>query len=157
MGQIPAIGENGEFYSAHIPCSYQILHANDLCRTIGYREPGRTETRMAQKVQTLLIDDLDGSEAEGTVLFGLDGTQYEIDLSTDHAKELRATLTRYIDAGRRVTGATRRAGQNGRRTPASSISNTEVRTWAKAQGLEVKERGRVSADILARYRAATGN
>ena len=44
---------------------------------------------MAQKIQTFYIDDLDGSEAEGTVLFGLDGTQYEIDLSTGHAKELR--------------------------------------------------------------------
>ena len=46
---------------------------------------------MAQKVQTFLIDDLDGSEAEGTVFFGLGGAQYEIDLSTDHAKELRTT------------------------------------------------------------------
>ena len=111
---------------------------------------------MAQKVQTFLLDDLDGSEAEGTVLFGLDGAQYEIDLSTDHAKELRTTLARYIDAGRRVTGTARRAGQNGRKTPASSISNTEVRTWAKEQGLEVKERGRVSAEILAQYQAAAG-
>ena len=51
----------------------------------------------------------------------------------------------------------RRAGQNGRKAPASSISNTAVRTWAKAQGLEVKERGRVRADLLARYRAATGS
>ena len=64
---------------------------------------------MAQKVQTFLIDDLDGSEAEGTVLFGLDGAQYEIDLSTDHAKELRTALARDIDAGRRVTGTARRA------------------------------------------------
>jgi hypothetical protein len=112
---------------------------------------------MAQKIQTFLIDDLDASDAEGTVLFALDGTQYEIDLSAAHAKELRATLARYIDAGRKVTGTTRRPGQNGRKTPASSISNTEVRTWAKAHGLEVKERGRVSADVLARYRAATGS
>jgi hypothetical protein len=111
---------------------------------------------MALKVQTFLVDDLDGSEAEATVLFGLDGTQYEIDLSTDHAKELRMALTRYIDAGRKVTGTARRAGQNGRKAPASSINNTEVRTWAKAQGLEVKERGRVSADVLARYQAAVG-
>jgi len=111
---------------------------------------------MAQKVQTFLIDDLDDSEAEGTVRFGLDGEQYEIDLSTEHAKELRTALARYIDAGRKVTGTARRAGQNGRKTPASSISNTEVRTWAKAQGLEVKERGRVSADVLAQYQAATG-
>ena len=88
---------------------------------------------------------------------GWTATQYEIDLSTDHAKELRTALARYINAGRRVTGTARRAGQNGRKTPASSISNTEVRTWAKAQGLEVKERGRVPADVLAQYRAATGN
>ena len=81
---------------------------------------------MAQKVQTYFIDDLDGSEAGDTVLFGLDGTQYEIDLSTDHAKELRTALARYIDAGRRVTGTARRAGQTGRKGPANGVSNTEV-------------------------------
>lgn len=111
---------------------------------------------MAQKLHTFFIDDLDGSEAEGTVLFGLDGTQYEIDLSTEHAKELRTALARYIDAGRRVTGTARRSGQTGRKAPANGISNTEVRAWAKAQGLEVKERGRVPADVIARYQAATG-
>jgi Lsr2 len=112
---------------------------------------------MAQKIQTFFIDDLDGSEAEGTVLFGLDGTQYEIDLSTGHAKELWTALARYIEAGRRVTGTTRRASQSGRKAPANGISNTEVRAWAKTHGLEIKERGRVSADILAQYRAATGS
>ena len=100
---------------------------------------------MAQKVQTFLIDDLDGSEAEGTVLFGLDGVHYEIDLSTEHAKDLRTALARYADAGRKVTGTARRAAQNGRKAPAASISSTEVRTWAKAQGLELKERGRIPA------------
>jgi nucleoid-associated protein Lsr2 len=110
---------------------------------------------MAQKIQTFFIDDLDGSEAEGTVLFGLDGTQYEIDLSTDHAKELRTALARYIEAGRRVTG-TIRAGQNGRKAPANSTSNTEVRAWAKTQGLEVKERGRIPAQVIAQYQAAAG-
>jgi len=109
---------------------------------------------VAQKLQTFFIDDLDGSEAEGTVLFGLDGTQYEIDLSTSHAKELRTSLARYIDAGRRVTGSTRRAGQNGRKAPVNGISNTEVRAWAKTQGLEVKERGRIPADVIAQYQAA---
>jgi hypothetical protein len=112
---------------------------------------------MAQKLQTFFIDDLDGSEAEGTVLFGLDGTQYEIDLSTDHAKELRTALARYIDAGRKVTGSTRRAGQNGRKSPTNGVSNTEVRAWAKAHGLEVKERGRIPADVIAQYQAAAGN
>jgi hypothetical protein len=111
---------------------------------------------MTQKIQTFFIDDLDGSEAEGTVLFGLDGTQYEIDLSTDHAKELRTALARYIDAGRRVTGTTRRAGQNGRKAPVNGVSNTEVRAWAKAHGLEVKERGRIPAEVITRYQAAAG-
>ena len=109
---------------------------------------------MAQKIQTFFVDDLDGSEAEGTIPFGLDGTHYEIDLSTTHAKELRTALAPYIDAGRKVTGTTRRAGQNGRKTPANSISNTEVRAWAKTQGLEVKERGRIPAEVIAQYQAA---
>ena len=111
---------------------------------------------MAQKVQTLFIDDLDGSEAEGTVLFGLDGTHYEIDLSTEHAKELRTTMARYIEAGRRVTGTARRAAQAGRKAPASGVTNTEVRAWAKAQGLAVKERGRIPADLIAQYQEAAG-
>ena len=111
---------------------------------------------MAQKIQTFLIDDLDGREAEGTVLFGLDGTQYEIDLSTSHAKELRTTLARYIDAGRRVTGSARRAVHNGRKAPGNGVSNTEVRAWAKTQGIEVKERGRIPAEVIAQYQAAAG-
>lgn len=109
---------------------------------------------MAQKLQTFFVDDLDGSEAEGTVLFGLDGTQYEIDLSTGHAKELRTALARYIDAGRKVTGTTRRTGQNGRKAPANGVSNTEVRAWAKAHGLEVKERGRIPTEVITQYQAA---
>jgi hypothetical protein len=47
---------------------------------------------MAQKVQTLFVDDLDGSEAEGTVRFGLDGTEYEIDLNAQHGRQLRDAL-----------------------------------------------------------------
>jgi hypothetical protein len=111
---------------------------------------------MAQKIQTFFVDDIDGSEAEGTVLFGLDGTHYEIDLSTSHAKELRTALARYIEAGRRVTGTTRQAGQNGRKAPGNGVSNTEVRAWAKTQGLEVKERGRIPAEVIAQYQAAAG-
>ena len=110
---------------------------------------------MAQKIQTFFVDDLDGSEAEGTVLFGLDGTHYEIDLSTGHAKELRSALARYVEAGRRVTGTTR-PGPSGRRAPASSVSNAEARAWAKAHGLPVKDRGRIPADVFAQYQAAAG-
>ena len=60
---------------------------------------------MAQKIQTLFIDDLDGSEADGTVRFGLDGTDYEIDLNGEHAQELRDALARYVTAARRAGAA----------------------------------------------------
>ena len=63
---------------------------------------------MAQKIQTLLIDDIDGSAAEGTVRFGLDGAEYEIDLNAGHARELRDAPARYVDAARRADGSARR-------------------------------------------------
>ncbi len=112
---------------------------------------------MAQKIQTLFIDDIDGSEAEGTVRFALDGTDYEIDLNTKHAEALRKSLARYIDAARRSSGAARRPARSGRRSAASGLNTTEVREWAKAQGIEVKDRGRVPAELVVKFRAATGN
>ena len=112
---------------------------------------------MAQKIQTLFIDDLDGSEAEGTVRFGLDGTEYEIDLNAEHAQALRDALARYVHAARRAGGSARRPTRGGRRTPASGVDSTEVREWAKTQGIEVKDRGRVPAELVVKFKAATGN
>jgi Lsr2 len=110
---------------------------------------------MAQKIQTLLIDDLDGSEAEGTVRFGLDGAEYEIDLNAEHAQALRDALARYVGAARRAAGGTRPA-RGGRRARADGAGSTEVREWAKAQGIEVKDRGRVPAELVVKFKAATG-
>ncbi len=110
---------------------------------------------MAQKIQTLFIDDLDGTAAEGTVRFGLDGTEYEIDLNEEHAKALRDALARYVDAARRVSGGARRPARGGRRASASGLNTTEVREWAKAQGIEVKDRGRVPAELVVKFKAAT--
>ena len=107
---------------------------------------------MAQKIQTLVTDDLDGSQAEGTVRFGLDGTEYEIDLTAEHAQALRDALARYVRAARRAGGGTR----GGRTAPAGGPDGTEVREWATAQGIEVKDRGRVPAEVVARFKAATG-
>jgi hypothetical protein len=108
---------------------------------------------MAQKVQILFTDDLDGSEAEGTVRFGLDGTDYEIDLNTKHAQQLRDALAGYLGASRRVGGAPRRPARS---TPANGLNPTEVRQWAKTQGIDVKDRGRVPAELVVKFRAATG-
>jgi len=106
---------------------------------------------MAQKVNIVLVDDLDGSEATETVTFGLDGTTYEIDLNDANASSLREALSGYVGHARKVTGGAR----CGRRSGAGSSSNTkDVREWAKAQGMEVSERGRISAEVQRAYDAA---
>ena len=110
---------------------------------------------MAQRVQTLFIDDLDGSEADGTVRFGLDGTEYEIDLNAEHAQQLRDALARYVTAARRTGGGTRRPARSGRTARPSGPNTTEVREWAKAQGIDVKDRGRVPAELVAKFKSAT--
>jgi Lsr2 len=110
---------------------------------------------MAQKIQTLFIDDIDGGEAEGTVRFGLDGTEYEIDLNARHAEELRKVLTNYAAHGRRIGGATRRP-TSGRRAGAATVDTAKVREWAKETGHAIKDRGRVPADVVEKYKAAVG-
>ena len=117
----------------------------------------RTRAAVARKIQTLLIDDLDGSATEDTVRFGLDGAEYEIDLNAGHARELRNGLARYADAGRRVSASTRRPARSGRKAQPNALNTTEVREWAKAQGIDVKDRGRIPAELVVKFKAATGN
>src|SRR5438094_703377 len=107
------------------------------------------------EVQTLFIDDLDGGAAEGTVRFGLDGVEYEIDLNAGHAQQLRDALAAYVRAGRRVSGGSRPPARGGRRGAAGGVDTTEVREWARAQGIEVKDRGRVPAELVVKFKAAT--
>ena len=109
---------------------------------------------MAQQIQTVFIDDIDGGEAAGTVRFALDGVDYEIDLSIEHTDELHTALGTYIGHARKVGGTSRRAPR-GRRA-GSAIDTTAVRSWAREQGIDIKDRGRVPANIVARYEAATG-
>ena len=109
---------------------------------------------MAQKIQTLFIDDLDGGEAAGTVRFGLDGTQYEIDLSAAHSQELRTALEQYISHARRIAGTARRAARGTRGNGA--VDTAKVREWAKEQGIEIKDRGRVPANVVEKYNTAVG-
>jgi hypothetical protein len=109
---------------------------------------------MAQRIQTLLIDDLDGGEAVGTVRFGLDGTEYEIDLSATHSDELRKALEQYLAHARRTGGTARSAART--RRAGVTVDTAKVREWAKGQGIEVKDRGRVPANIVERYQTAAG-
>ena len=108
---------------------------------------------MAQKVSVLLVDDIDGSEAGETISFGLDGTRYEIDLSGGHAQDLRGQLERYVKVARKVTGS---SGRPGVRRASADDRNREVRGWAREQGLEVNDRGRIPVHIVAKYEAENG-
>jgi hypothetical protein len=110
---------------------------------------------MAQRIQTLFIDDIDGGAAEGTVRFALDGTDYEIDLSSKHSDELRTALRKYVDHARKAGGTARRPGTRGGRRP-STVDTVAVRSWARENGHDIKDRGRVPADLVAKYQAATG-
>jgi len=111
---------------------------------------------VAQKIQTLFIDDLDGGEAAGTVRFSLDGTQYEIDLSEQHTDALRTALAKYVEHARKVGGTSRRQARGGRRG-AEAVDTAKVREWAKGQGIDIKDRGRVPANIVEKYRAAAAS
>ncbi|MFF1573465.1 Lsr2 family protein [Leifsonia sp. NPDC058292] len=117
---------------------------------------------MAQKVIYQLIDDLDQSplgEGDGeTVIFGLDGVDYEIDLSAAHAGELREALGRYVAAGRKRSGrSSASAGTTGtpaRRGTAVKRDLESVRAWANENGFTVSTRGRIPAAVSEAYHAA---
>jgi hypothetical protein len=111
---------------------------------------------MAQKVTVTLVDDLDGSQAEETVEFGLDGATYEIDLSGDNAGRLRESLAEYVDharraGGRRRTGVRPAAGRPPRTASADREQNQAIRDWARKQGMKVSDRGRIPAEVLEAY------
>ncbi len=106
---------------------------------------------MAQRVHVVLEDDLDGSSADETVMFGLDGASFEIDLSSKNATKLRDALAKYVGAGRRTAARGRKASGRGR---AGDSNASAVREWARANGYQVSDRGRVPADIKAAYEAA---
>jgi hypothetical protein len=110
---------------------------------------------MAQKVQVLLVDDLDGGEATETVAFSLDGTTYEIDLSSENAGKLRKEFGPYVDHARKASGGGGGGGRRRRaRTGPGRERSSEIRAWAKQRGYKVSERGRIPATIIQEYDAA---
>jgi hypothetical protein len=105
---------------------------------------------MAQRVQIILEDDYDGGTADETVSFALDGTEYEIDLSTKNAASLREAISPWLGHARKTGGRRRR----GTMAKSASASTSDIRAWAQAQGHEVSSRGRVSADVREAYEKA---
>lgn len=109
---------------------------------------------MAQKVQIILEDDLDGGSADETVTFALDGTSYEIDLTSANAAALRDALAPYVGHGRKV-GRSGAAKSGAKKSVAGSGNAAEIRAWAKSNGFEVPERGRIPATVREAFDAAS--
>jgi hypothetical protein len=110
---------------------------------------------MAQRVNVVLVDDIDNSDAAETVSFAIDGVDYEIDLSEEHAAELREAISLYTGHARRIGGrrkSTRRAA--GTSNGGGDASAADIRAWARENGWEVPERGRVSAEVREAFAAA---
>jgi hypothetical protein len=107
---------------------------------------------MAQKVNIVLVDDIDGTDATETVSFGLDGTSSEIDQNDSNAAALRDALAGYVGHARKVSGT------RGRKARAASSSSgpsaRELRDWARSNGYEVSDRGRVPAEVREAFDAA---
>lgn len=118
---------------------------------------------MAQRTVVVVVDDLTEeplAEGQGqSVRFGLDGTDYEIDLSKEHAEELRAIFKRYIEAGRRVGQQRRSRGAAGRSqqgtVPSGRQDRRAIREWARAHGFEVSPRGRIPISVRQAHDAAS--
>jgi hypothetical protein len=106
---------------------------------------------MAQRVEVVLIDDVDGGEAAETVAFALDGANYELDLSEENARKLRDGLAPWIAHARKVRGGSSR--QN-RPAAGPGASSHAIRAWAQSQGLPVSRRGRVPAEVRSAYEEA---
>ncbi|MCA2211392.1 histone-like nucleoid-structuring protein Lsr2 [Jidongwangia harbinensis] len=108
---------------------------------------------MAKQIVTLLTDDLDGSEADRTVEFGVDGVNYTIDLSEKNAGKLRKALDPYLTAASRVgRSSTGRIASRGTATASSGRANRDqnqaIREWAVKNGYEVSERGRIPSSVV---------
>lgn len=110
---------------------------------------------MAQRVNIVLVDDIDGSDATQTVAFGLDGASYEIDVNDANAAALREALAPYVGHARKVGRGGGGAKRSGRAAAAAGgASAKEIREWARANGHAVPERGRIPADVREAYDAA---
>lgn len=112
---------------------------------------------MAQSVTVQLVDDFDGSLASETVRFALDGNNYEIDLNSDHAQAFRDALGKYVAKARKEkrTYTKPRSSQKG--TPSQRGRTGAIRAWAKEQGIEVGDRGKIHDWIVEKYDLAHQN
>lgn len=110
---------------------------------------------MAQTTQTILTDDLDGSEATQTITFAYRGTSYEIDLNDEHAHAIDESFAEWVSAARQVAGRSSAAAGPARAASGPKRGDLDaVRAWARENGHQVSDRGRVATRVLEAYDAA---
>lgn len=111
---------------------------------------------MAQKVLVQLVDDLDGRSSDdiSTIHFGLDGVEYEIDLSESNASHLRGTLADYVDSARRTGGRIKRGVRSNGAATRRSSEAAKIRNWAEGNGFELAGRGRIPSHVIDAYEQA---
>lgn len=113
---------------------------------------------MAQQTITRLLDDLDGDQAAETVSFSLDGVAYEIDLNERNAKRLRNSFAPFIGSARKMSGrGGGRARGRGSARSARAGNTADIRNWAKQNGHQVNERGRIPATVMEAYEKANAS
>jgi hypothetical protein len=118
------------------------------------RSPARSrgKSQVAQRVQVIIEDDIDGGQADETVTFSLDGVSYEIDLSKKNANKLRDAFAPYVGSARKVGGRRRRGSRSSAAKTAGS--SAEIREWARNNGWDIPERGRIASEVREAYEAA---
>ncbi|ALG14539.1 histone-like nucleoid-structuring protein Lsr2 [Kibdelosporangium phytohabitans] len=112
---------------------------------------------MAQKVVVQLVDDLDGSTSDDitTVTFGVDGVSYEIDLTQSNATKLREQIGEFTESARRVGGRARRGTvPGGAKPPVSREQTKAIRDWARQNGYDLSDRGRIPSTVIEAFDAA---
>jgi hypothetical protein len=131
---------------------------HNLARLVDFGRVWRTMRVMAKTVITQVTDDLDGSSGAETISFGYRGTTYEIDLGKKNASAFDKIMKPYLDAGRKVAasrGGRRASSDGGRASRRGSASDlASIREWARANGYDVSDRGRISATVMDAYNAA---
>jgi hypothetical protein len=134
---------------ALLASSYREGNAPDCYRSI-------TEVSMAQKVLVQLVDDLDGTAADdiSTVTFGLDGATYEIDLTANNAAKLRNQLDDFVGAARRIGGRVKRGTSLGVKPAANREHTRAIRDWARQNGYELSDRGRIPSNVIEAFEQA---
>ncbi len=112
---------------------------------------------MAKTTVTHITDDIDGSKDATQVAFSFNGAEYTIDLGIRNVAAMEKALKPYVDAATKVAGRGGSSTSRRKRLTGSGGSRKDlakIREWARAQGLQVAERGRISASVIEQYQAA---